>query len=142
MDVLADVNVLLALVDAKHKAHSKVSRWFDELPEGSRLLVCRVAQMGLIRLVTSDVVMQGRALTMREAWTFYGEFLQAPNVRFVDEPSDLQTHWLKFCLRFEQATKRVTDAYLAGLAMAGGYALVTLDKGFRDFEGLDLVLPE
>lgn len=57
MDALADVSVLLSLLDERHKAHSKVSAWFDDLPEGSRLLVCRVAQLGLIRLITSDSVM-------------------------------------------------------------------------------------
>lgn len=140
MDALADVNVLLALLDSKHRSHRKVSCWFDGLPEGSHLLVCRVAQLGLIRLVTSDVVMQGNALTMREAWAVYGQFLQVPSVFFVDEPSGLQVSWLKLSLAFGKATKRVTDTYLAGFAIAGGNTLVTLDKGFQNFEELDLVL--
>jgi toxin-antitoxin system PIN domain toxin len=140
MDALADVSVLLSLLDERHKAHSKVSAWFDDLPEGSRLLVCRVAQLGLIRLITSDSVMQGEALTLREAWAFYGVFLRDPSVSFVDEPAELQARWFQFCLPFGKATKRVTDAYFAGFAVAGKYALATLDKGFQDFEGLDLVL--
>jgi toxin-antitoxin system PIN domain toxin len=140
MDVLADVNVLLALADTQHKSHRKVCHWFDLLPRGSNLLVCRVAQLGLIRLITSDVVMQGNALTMREAWAFYGRFLQAPSVCFVDEPIGLQASWLKFSMAFGKATKRVADAYLAGFALAGGHSFVTLDKGFRNFEELDLVM--
>ena len=32
------------------------------------------------------------------------------------------------------------DAYLAAFAMAGGYRLVTTDKGFKQFKGLDLLL--
>lgn len=139
MDVLADVTVLLALSDPKHKAHQKVSDWFDGLPEGSCLVVCRAAQMGLIRLITSDGAMQGRALTMRQAWAFYGAFIQSANMRFAYEPEGLQTHWLAFCLQFEKATKRVTDAYLAGYAVAAGCSFASLDKGFRDFEGLDWI---
>jgi uncharacterized protein len=139
MDVLADVNILLALADAKHKRHRKVSSWFNELPIGSHMLICRVAQLGLIRLITSNVVMQGEALTMREAWAFYGELLQVPSIYFVAEPGRIQAHWFKSCLAFEQATKRVTDAYLAGFAIAGNYTMVTLDRGFQDFEGLDLI---
>jgi uncharacterized protein len=108
-------NILLALADAKHKRHRKVSSWFNELPIGSHMLICRVAQLGLIRLITSNVVMQGEALTMREAWAFYGELLQVPSIYFVDEPGRIQAHWFKSCLAFEQATKRVTDAYLAVL---------------------------
>jgi predicted nucleic acid-binding protein len=43
-------------------------------------------------------------------------------------------------MAFGKATKRVTDAYLAGFALAGGHSFVTLDKGFQDFGELDLVL--
>jgi hypothetical protein len=32
------------------------------------------------------------------------------------------------------------DAYLAAFALAGGYRLVTIDAGFTQFAGLDLVL--
>lgn len=32
------------------------------------------------------------------------------------------------------------DAYLAAFAMAGGYRMVTTDRAFRQFQGLDLVL--
>jgi predicted nucleic acid-binding protein len=30
------------------------------------------------------------------------------------------------------------DAYLAAFALAGGYQLVTLDKAFKQFKGLNL----
>jgi len=32
------------------------------------------------------------------------------------------------------------DAYLAAFAFAGGHQLVTTDKGFKQFKGLDLVV--
>jgi predicted nucleic acid-binding protein len=32
------------------------------------------------------------------------------------------------------------DAYLAAFALAGGYRLVTTDRGFRQFNGLDVVV--
>jgi len=41
---------------------------------------------------------------------------------------------------FRNAMKRVADAYLAGFALAGGHSFVTLDKGFRNFEELDLAM--
>ena len=104
------------------------------------MLVCGVAQLGLIRLITSDVVMQGNALTMCEAWKCYGRFLQAPSVCFVDEPRGLQAIWLKFSMAFGKTTERVADAYLAGFALAGRHSFLTLDKGFRNFEDLDLVM--
>ena len=36
--------------------------------------------------------------------------------------------------------KLVTDAYLAAFAIAASRRLVTLDRGFRQFRGLDLDL--
>jgi predicted nucleic acid-binding protein len=32
------------------------------------------------------------------------------------------------------------DAYLAAFAMSGRYPLVTIDKAFRQFKGLDLLV--
>lgn len=140
MDAVADVNILLALADPKHRAHRKSSKWFSSLPLGTNLLICRVAQLGLIRLITSDTVMQGNALTLREAWSFFGEFISNPNVFQIDEPEGTQIEFMRCSLKFEKATKRVTDAYLAGFAIAGGFSFVTLDKGFKDFEQLDFTL--
>lgn len=140
MDAVADVNVLLALADPAHRAHDETRAWFSSLPPGSSLVVCRVAQLGLLRLLTSETVMQGKALAAREAWSFFGEFVRAANVRQQTEPEGTQIAFMRCSLKFEKATKRITDAYLAGFAIAGGYALATLDKGFRDFDGLDVAL--
>ena len=52
----------------------------------------------------------------------------------------MQAIWLKFSMAFGKVTERVADAYLAGFALAGGHSFVTLDKGFRNFEELDLVM--
>ena len=32
------------------------------------------------------------------------------------------------------------DAYLAAFTVAGGYQLVTTDKGFKQFKGLDILV--
>jgi uncharacterized protein len=58
---LCDVNVLLALVTERHVHHAAAVRWFDTLPAGAAV-VCRVAQMGLLRLLNSPTVMREEAL--------------------------------------------------------------------------------
>lgn len=140
MEALADVNVLLALSDPQHFSHEKAKNWFLELPPGSKLCICRVAQLGFLRLVTSNTVMQGKALTMREAWSFYGELIQHPNIDQIIEPESAQLEFMRCSLRFKRATKRVTDSYLAGFAIAGDIHLVTLDKGFKAWDQLKLIL--
>jgi predicted nucleic acid-binding protein len=41
--------------------------------------------------------------------------------------------------RYRQPTPNlINDAYLAAFAIAGGYGLVTHDRGFAEFRGLDV----
>lgn len=142
MEILADVNVLLALADPMHGQHQRCSEWFSGLSESDHLLICRVAQMGMLRLMTNDRVMQGRALTLREAWSFYGEFVGNPSVNTVFEPEGLQSCWVQLCWDRGRSTNIVTDAYLAAFAIAGNYGLVSLDHRFAQYEGLRWILPD
>jgi uncharacterized protein len=141
MGILADINILLALVDPSHVHNKKVEKWFNALEEGSKLMICRMAQMGLLRLLVNPTAMQGNPLNLKDAWAFYGNLIQDPCVFEVKEPDGLQAIWAGLCFNFGSSPKIVADAYLAAFAMAGGLKLVTLDKGFKQFEGLDLILP-
>ena len=140
MEVLADINVLLALVDTKHVHHKKSAQWFSGLEAGSKLLICRIAQMGLLRLLVNPAVMTSETLSLREAWAFYGNFIQDPCVFEVKEPDGLQAIWAGICFDFGSSPKVVADAYLAAFAISGGFQLATLDKAFKQFEGLELIV--
>ena len=60
-----------------------------------------------------------------------------------DEPRGLEILWKKLAGPSKPSPKLWMDAYLAAFAVAGGYQLVTTDKGFKQFKGLDLlVLPK
>ena len=67
---LPDVNVLLALVAAGHTHHASAHGWF-ETQEPDSVGICRVTQMGLLRLLTNPKVLPsgvypiGRALLRR-----------------------------------------------------------------------------
>ena len=103
-------------------------------------MICRTAQMGLLRLLVNPAVMQSKPLSLKEAWAFYGNFIQDPCIFEVKEPEGLQAIWAGLCFDFGSSPKIVADAYLAAFAIAGGFKLVTLHKGFKQFEGLDLIL--
>lgn len=141
MEAIADVNVLLALADVDHQHHPLFKKWFNKQSRGFKLLICRTTQMGLIRLLVSASVMDYRVLTLPQAWSFYGELVQNPSIFEANEPSNIQVKWAELCLDYGSSPKVVTDAYLAAFAIAGGLKLVSLDKGFRKFEGLDLIEP-
>lgn len=60
-----------------------------------------------------------------------------------DDRSSAGVGAARFCLPFGASPKVVMDAYLAAFAVAGGYRLVTLDRAFVQFKGLeqDVLLP-
>lgn len=59
-----------------------------------------------------------------------------------EEPAGLERRWQELALRETASPKLWMDAYLAAFALAGGYRLVTTDRAFRQFTGLDLILLE
>jgi len=59
-----------------------------------------------------------------------------------EEPPNLMPGWMKLACLDQAAPKRWMDAYLAAMAITGGWRLVTLDRDFLAFrnDGLDLQL--
>ena len=127
-----DINVWLAASAAAHIHHSIASRWFNSLVPEARVCFCRVTQMGLLRLLTSESVMGVEVLTQVEAWHAYDEFLEDDRIEFADEPSELDSEFRHHSSRLHPASKTWTDDYLAAFATAGGMTLVTFDQAFRD----------
>jgi hypothetical protein len=65
-------------------------------------------------------------------------------VAVVEDAPNLMACWMKLACLDQAAPKRWMDAYLAALAITGGWRLLTLDRDFLSFEndGLDLQLLE
>ena len=61
-------------------------------------------------------------------------------IAWVEEPSGLERHWKRLAVGPKASPKLWMDAYLAAFALAGGHELVTTDKAFKQFKGLDLLL--
>ena len=136
---LADVNVLLALVDPLHAAHPRVREWFDTLTPSDSLWICRSTQTSLLRLISTSSVMQGKALSLPQAWRHLDALVSSPGMGFAEEPPLLENRWRKLCKPFGACPKVVSDAYLAAFAIEQDWPLATLDGGFRNFDGLALV---
>jgi len=137
MKLLSDVNVLLALVAETHASHLPVRHWWERQPPDHTLQVCRPVQMGLLRLMSSEAALGEDALSLPEAWMVYATLLASGRFAFTLEPQGLDALWEKYCRPFQRSPKVVMDAYLAAFARAGGYRLVTLDRAFTKFAGLD-----
>jgi predicted nucleic acid-binding protein len=62
-----DVNVRLALLTVDHVHHTAAKRWWEQ--DTSRVIVfCRLTQMGVLRLLTTSAVMNGKPLSMNGDW--------------------------------------------------------------------------
>lgn len=139
MRALCDVNVLLALAYGGHEHHRPVAKWLDTVPDDS-VLICRTSQAGLLRLLTIRSVMQDDVCTMAEAWRVYDQLLADSRFRFCSEPEGVTELWRALCPPRMVAPKKWTDAYLAAFAIAAGTRLVTLDRGFHEFRGLEVLV--
>lgn len=125
---LPDVNVWLALISRRHVHAELCGAWLSSLSESSELLFCRVSQMGLLRLLTTEAVMQEDVLSSRSAWGAYHSVLEDDRIQFAPEPFMLDEEWRELSSFDRPAPKVWTDAYLTAFARAGGMRLVTMDR--------------
>ena len=63
-----DINVWVALTYEGHVHHSTAATWFTQLPPHVTLAFCRFTQLGLLRLLTTAVVMGDEVMTQPQAW--------------------------------------------------------------------------
>lgn len=126
--MLLDVGVWLAAVWAGHVHHPRVAVWFGEQTGDLRL--CRVTQMGLLRLLSNRAVMRDDVLARADAWRVIDRLRADDRVQWAGEPAQLEQAWRAISARDDNSHKLWTDDYLASFAQAAGLTLVTLDTGF------------
>jgi len=138
---LLDVNIWIALSVDTHGSHRAALDWFTEQKKTSSLHFCRATQQSFIRLITTAAVMRGygyEPYSNLRAWSAYQEFLADPRIIFAPEPADLEETWKSFALRKTPSPKLWMDAYLAAFAVRSGFQLVTTDKAFSQFKGINV----
>ena len=140
---LADSNVWLALALSKHEFHSAVRMWLGRQSPRDPALFCRSTQQSFLRLLTTQAIFAPYGippLTNQTAWSVYAGFLADERIAWAEEPRGLEAHWKKLAGGPKASPKLWMDAYLAAFALAGNYQLVTTDKAFKQFKGLELVV--
>lgn len=133
---LCDVNLLLALNDSAHQHHSAALTWLRQVND-SDAVVCRITQLGFLRLLTTQAVMGEAVCTAKQAWTVYQTMMSDFRFRFMPEPKGLEEGLIQFSSAYSTSPKLWQDAYLGAFAKVSGLRLVTFDKGFRSFKGLN-----
>ena len=135
---LPDVNVWLALLNPQHVHHAAASTYWEQAAL-SRIFLCRITKLGILRLVTHKVVMGGAPFTVKQAWAALQSLVDLPEVAFQAEPEGVDDIMRQFTQQPQFRLADWTDAYLAALAMRTGLRLVTFDRGFGRYAGLGLL---
>ena len=126
--ILLDVGVWLAAAWGGHVHHPVVAAWFEE--QSRSLVLCRVTQMRLLRLLSNPAVLGSDVVERSGAWNVVDDFRADDRVVWADEPTSLEPVWRALSARDDSSHKLWTDDYLAAFAQAGDLALATLDSGY------------
>lgn len=136
---LVDVSVLVGLLAPRHEHHSVCRKWHAGLLRGEAR-VCRMVQLGVVRLLANRTVMAGDVQAPLTGWRTTEALLRDERMNFIAEPDGLDNVLPRFLDSRNPAHNLVSDAYLAAFAIAGSLRVATLDRGFQQFRGLDVDL--
>ena len=146
MRKLLDLNAWLALFLEGHSQHAVVRNWYaTEVLVAGDLSFCRATEMGFLRLLTQQRVMQAcglDAFTNDEAVKFLSQIQRDEAIGFVGEAPGTRALWLALARGGQASPKVWMDAYLAALAITQDMKLITFDQGFRNYQdsGLNILL--
>ncbi len=125
-----DVNVWLALLMADHVHRPAAVRWWESTT-APRIAFCRSTQVSVLRVLTTAAAMNGKPLTMSEAWAAYDRLFDDDRVCFIPEPTDLEDEFRELARLTTASPKLWADAYLAAFARGAGATLVTFDHALN-----------
>jgi toxin-antitoxin system PIN domain toxin len=136
---LPDINFWLALAFQAHQHHVSAKLWMQSAPHHS-CCFCRITQMGFLRLATNPKALPGHSVSMKDAWIAYERILIDERVAFAHEPAEIETTWRSLTEQESISQNVWTDAYLAAFAKAAGFDLISFDKGFAKYTGLQTTI--
>jgi uncharacterized protein len=137
---IVDVDVLLPLVIRAHPAHPVAIEWFNTQPEAG-VGWCLPVKLGILRLLCNPKVMGRDALLPTRALDVWAALVANPRMTEIGRiPVEHEAHLRRLIADREPSPNVWTDAWLAALAICLSCEMVTFDRGFRSFDGLDLRL--
>ena len=140
---LPDTNIWLALTLSGHTHHKAARDWLDAETDSENIFFCRSTQQSLLRLLSTAGVLSAygiEPLSNAASWAVYDAFMADDRISLHAEPLRLDAKWKMFAARKSSSPKLWMDAYLAAFAITLGAQLVTTDKAFTQFAGLDLLV--
>jgi hypothetical protein len=126
--IFPDVNVWLALNYEKHVHSPSAVRWYKSLDPAAILIFCRHTQLGLFRLLSSEVVLNEDVKRQSECWGIFDRWIESGEALLLQEPQHLDRPLRARTSAAAVSPKLWADAYLAAFAVAAGLTLATFDR--------------
>jgi uncharacterized protein len=138
---IPDVNVILNASLDDWPFHAPANRWFEDAQAGDEIVaIPNFILVSVVRISTNPRVLREplpveRALSICEAWRSIRQF----------RPLEVEARqWATFrdlVSRMGVTGPPVTDAYIASVAIHHKATLVTFDRGFARYAGLNWIQP-
>jgi toxin-antitoxin system PIN domain toxin len=123
--VFPDINVWMALT-VMHVHQTAAFDWWQQQP--AAIGFCRFTQLGLLRLLTTSAAMEGKPLSMKQAWSAHDVLAGDERVEFVPEPPAVERAFRGLSASAHASPKLWADAYLTAFANECGGSVVTFDR--------------
>jgi toxin-antitoxin system PIN domain toxin len=138
---LLDVNVVIAAHRHDHPHHGLVRPWFDQMIEVAEpFAVPDPTWASFVRVTTSRRIFS-EPTPLSHAFEFVNAVRAQPAHLVINPGPEAFSTFERLCLEHEAAGDLAADAYLAALAVDQGATLVSLDRDFARFTGLDWRFP-
>ncbi len=124
----------------EHHVHRPAAHAWWQASEG-KIGFARFTQISFLRLLTTSAAMDGKPLSMEDAWRAHDRFFEDDRVVFVPEPVEVGTHFREYASGTTASPKRWADAWLLAFAQAAAGTVVTFDRALAA-RGAHCLLPE
>jgi len=127
---------------AAHPRSKRAQQWVSGVDDAGVLRVCSISHLASLRILNNPVPMGADVCKGKEAWAAFDGLMKDNRFNFVEEPEGLRFHLRSLTGMVNYSPKVWQDAYLAALALASGRKLVTFDRGFVSYPGLEVEILE
>ncbi len=140
MYTLCDVNLILDLVHDRQEHHLRAKQWMSERTELGEVGLTRSTQIAVLRLLNNPAVMGVDVCDGKEAWIVVDQLFKDRRIVLLSEPPAVEQRLRSLTLKIKYSPRMWPDAYLAAFAIAARRKLVTFDRRFLEYAGLDVEL--
>ena len=138
---LLDVNILVYAFRKDSPFHQTCYTWLaGTLEDSHTVLAPAIVEVAFVRLNTLPSL-KDKAAPLTDAFRFLADLHALPTYQHAPASKAVTRRWQALCESYKLIGNHVNDAYLAALALEHGAALVSADKGFGRFRGLEWVNP-